>query len=270
MKRSLTALLLVFPALGGNPLAITLISETKVIAPGQTFLIGLHLKPPAGFHTYWKHPGIVGLATSVEWSLPPGFTAGEIRWPAPETVTMARYTAQGYRGETLLMVPVTTPRELTKTPVELTARVSWMCCGAQCHPGAKVPFTITLPVADASEPAPATRPLFDKFRAKLPQAEPAWSTIVERREKTLVLTVKSTDPGVTRDVNDLGALRFFTADGQVDSDGGQKVTIGPGQTVRIELPVSASGPAAAKGLPGVVHAEKGWRRDGSLLDLEIK
>ena len=270
MRLLAAALMLVLPALAENPLSVALVSEAKAIAPGKTFMVGLHLQPPAGFHTYWKHPGIVGLATSVEWSLPPGFTAGEILWPAPESVKMARYTAQGYPGETLLMVPVTVPSDLTKGSVELTARVSWMCCGSQCHPAAKVPFTITLPVADTVEADPAAGPLFEKFRARLPAAEPAWSSHVERDDKRIVLTLKSADPALTRDVNDLGALRFFTADGQVDSDGEQKITIGPGQTVRLELPVSASGPAAAQGLPGVLHAEKSWRRDGGSVDLEIR
>ena len=274
MKRLLAAALMtmmVLPALAENPLSVELVSEAKAIAPGNTFMVGLHLQPPQGFHTYWKHPGIVGLATSVEWSLPPGFTAGEIRWPAPETVKMARYTAQGYRGETLLMVPVTAPRDLTKSaPVELIARVSWMCCSSQCHPAAKVPFTITLPVAEAAEADPAMHSLFEKFRTQLPAADPVWSSTIERDDKRIVLTLKSADPAVTREVNELGALRFFTADGQVDSDGEQKLTIGPGQTLRLELPVSASGPAAAKGLPGVLHAEKSWRRDGGSVDLEIR
>lgn len=273
MKRLFAAalMMMVLPALAENPLSVTLVSEAKAISAGETFMVGLHLQPPQGFHTYWKHPGIVGLATSVEWSLPPGFTAGEIQWPAPEAVKMARYTAQGYRGETLLMVPVTTPRDLTKSAsVELTARVSWMCCSSQCHPAAKVPFTITLPVAEAGEADPVMHSLFEKFRTKLPAADPAWSSTIERDEKRIVLTLKSTDPALTRDVNELGTLRFFTADGQVDSDGEQKVTIGPGQTLRLELPVSDSGPAAARGLPGVLHAEKSWRREGGSVDLEIR
>lgn len=269
MKRLLAAALMVFPALGENPLSVTLVSEAKAIAAGETFMVGLHLQPPRGFHTYWKHPGIVGLATSVEWSLPPGFSAGDIQWPAPDTVKMARYTAQGYRGETLLMVPVTAPANPAAKEIQLTARVSWMCCGSQCHPAAKVPFTINLPVADAGKADPATRLLFEKFRTKLPAADPAWSSRIERVGQRIVLTLKSTDPAVTRDVSELGALRFFTADGQVDSDGEQKVTIGPGQVVRIDLSGSEH-VAAADSLPGVVVAEKSWRKAGGALGLELK
>lgn len=269
MKRLLAAALMLFPAHAENPLSVALVSEAKTIAAGDTFMVGLHLKPPPGFHTYWKHPGIVGLATSVEWSLPPGFHAGDIQWPAPETVKMARYTAQGYRGETLLMVPVTAPRDLTMTAAEITARVSWMCCGSTCHPAAKVPFSITLPVAAKGEADPATLPMFQASRAKLPATDPAWSSQVERDGKCIVLTLKSADPAMARDVNELGTLRFFTADGQVDSDTEQKVAIGPGQVVRIELPASEH-VAAADSLPGVVVAEKSWRKAGGPTGLEVK
>lgn len=269
MKRLLAAALMVLPALAENPLSVTLVSEAKAITPGQTFMVGLHLQPPQGFHTYWKHPGIVGLATSVEWSLPPGFTAGEIQWPAPETVKMARYTAQGYRGETLLMVPVTAPADLTAKEIPLTARVSWMCCGSQCHPAAKVPFAITLPTAEKGHADPATRPLFEKFQAQVPAADPAWSTRIERIDERIVLTLESTNPALTRDVKDLGDIRFFTADGQVDSDADQKVTSGPGQTVRIEL-IASKHVAAADSLPGVVVAGQSWRKAGVATGLEVR
>lgn len=269
MKRLLAAVMMLVPAFAENPLSVALVSEAKAIAPGETFMVGLHLKPPDGFHTYWKHPGIVGLATSVEWSLPPGFHAGEVQWPTPETVKMARYTAQGYRGETLLMVPITAPRDRTMTAAEITARVSWMCCGNQCYPAAKVPFSITVPVAAKGEADPATLPMFQETRAKLPATDLAWSSQVERDGKRVVLTLKPNDPSIARDVNDLGNLRFFTADGQVDSDGEQKVAIGPGQVVRIELPVSEH-VAAADSLPGVVVAEKSWRKAGGARGLEVR
>jgi thiol:disulfide interchange protein DsbD len=269
MKRWLAAAMMVLPALAENPLKVALVSEAQAIAPGETFMVGLHLEPPAGFHTYWKHPGIVGLATSIEWSLPPGFTAGEIQWLAPRTVSMAGHTAQGYPGETLLMVPLTAPAEFAAGEVPLTARVSWMCCGDQCHPAAQVPFTITLPVARAGRPDPAARPLFERFRAMLPAADPAWSASVERAGKTAVLTLKSNDPERTRDVAELGALRFFTADGQIHSDRPQRVTAGPGQVLRIELPLADHVPAAPS-LPGVVVAEKSWRKAGGPTALELR
>jgi DsbC/DsbD-like thiol-disulfide interchange protein len=268
VKSSFAALLLAGSAVAGNPLSVELVSEVKAIAPGETFTLGLHLKPPAGFHTYWKHPGIVGVATSVEWSLPSGFSADGIQWPAPQTVKMARYTAQGYREEALLMVPVTPPQKVSGNSVTLTAHASWMCCGDQCHPASRVPFSITLPVAASATTDPATKPLFDRFREKVPQKDQAWSLEVVRQPESILITLTSRQPELTRDVTELGALRFFTSDGQIDSNGEQKVTRGPGQQLRIELPVSQQFPGSGN-LAGVIVAGRSWRKDGTSTALEL-
>ena len=86
----LPAILLASLSHGGEtekPLEVSLISESRSIRAGRPFFLGLHLIHPPGSHTYWKNPGIVGLATTVEWDLPPGFSAGEIQWPAPQAVS---------------------------------------------------------------------------------------------------------------------------------------------------------------------------------------
>jgi len=268
VKAFFAALLLAGSATAGNPLSVELVSEVKAIAPGEPFTVGLHLNPPEGFHTYWKHPGIVGIATSVEWSLPPGFSAGEIQWPAPQTVKMARYTAQGYREETLLMVPITPPAKIPDASVTLTARVSWMCCGDQCHPASKVPLSITLPVAPSTTADPVIKPLFDRFREKVPAKDDAWKVEVARQSTGILLTLTPRHPELARDVTALGELRFFTADGQIDSDGEQKITRGPGQQIRIELPLSKEAAASSR-LAGVIVAGKSWRKDATSTALEL-
>jgi DsbC/DsbD-like thiol-disulfide interchange protein len=269
VKSLFIALLLAGAAVAENPLSVELVSEVKAIAPGETFTVGLHLKPPAGFHTYWKHPGIVGLATTVEWTLPPGFSAGEIQWPAPQSVKMARYTAQGYRDECLLMVPITPSATIPAASITMTAHVSWMCCGDQCHPASKVPFSITLPVATSTTPDPAAKPLFDRFREKVPQKDDAWNLEVIRQPGSILLTLTSKQPQLTRDVTELGALRFFTSDGQIDSDGEQKVTRGPGQQIRFELPVSKQSSDSGACLAGVIVAERSWRKNATSTALEL-
>ncbi len=148
------------------PLHVAFISEMRTISAGETFCLGLHLLPPPGSHTYWKNPGIVGLATTVEWELPPGFSAGEIQWPAPQTVMMANRKAQGYAGETLLIIPITPPKNLTSPTATLTAKVSWMCCGTICQPAVRIPFSITLPVGNQADPDPDTRSRFEKSRSR--------------------------------------------------------------------------------------------------------
>jgi DsbC/DsbD-like thiol-disulfide interchange protein len=192
-----------------NPLRIDLISENHSIAAGRTFYVGLKLTHPDGYHTYWKHPGIVGVPTSVKWSLPPGFTAGEIEWPAPESVKMAIYDAQGFHGETLLMVPITAPATLADGTVTLDAKVSWMCCGKECNPATDVPFSITLPVTAEEKIDPAMQRLFAASRAKIPQTSDEWTAQAKRVENKLVVNfAKNGRP--LKDLTALGEVRFFT------------------------------------------------------------
>jgi len=251
----LTALLLpsyLHAGSSGNPLEIELISESRGIMAGKPISLGLRLAHPAGTHTYWKNPGIVGVGTTVQWDLPPGFHAGEIQWPAPRIVKMAGHEAQGYTGETLLMIQVTPPPFLADEAVTLTAKVSWMCCGKICSPAVSIPFSITLPVTRQVEVAAAAQPLFEKYRALIPRHDPAWRTHVKREGKYILLTLVPPSS-----VQDPGDIHFFTADGQVDSSQKQAVEIRPDGTIRMMLTPAETGPQHAATLPGVVSFSNG-------------
>lgn len=58
--------------------------------PGAgTFTIGVHLPIRSGWHVYRKYPGDAGLATSVRWSVPEGFSVSELVWPVPTRFVQA-------------------------------------------------------------------------------------------------------------------------------------------------------------------------------------
>ena len=88
-----------------------------------------------GWHTYWKNPGAAGMATKIEWQLPPGVTAGEIQWPLPEKLPPAEVTTYGYDDEVVLLVPLKLAANLKPGPLDLKAKVSWLECKDQCVPG---------------------------------------------------------------------------------------------------------------------------------------
>ena len=249
---------------------VELISEASTAAPGKTFLVGLHLQHPPGTHTYWKFPGIVGLATRIDWSLPEGVKVGDIQWPAPQKVRMASYEAQGYEGETLLMCPVTVPTGFKEKTLVLNAKVSWMHCGKTCHPATDQPFSISLPVGDTPEANPSNHALFEKFQALVPRPEPLWKVAVKREGNWIYLSLKSTDPTRTRPSSDLGPIRFFTEDGQVDSNSSQETAFLNDDLFRIRMSVSESPPKDSIALPGVLVADQGWLKEGGPKAIAIR
>src|SRR6185503_16909381 len=99
------------------------------------------------WHTYWKTPG-TGLPTTLEWTLPAGWTAGEIQWPAPKILRDRTTTiiGNGYEGELLLPVTLTPPADLRPgAAVELKVHADWLMCEDVCVPG-KADLTLSLPV----------------------------------------------------------------------------------------------------------------------------
>jgi DsbC/DsbD-like thiol-disulfide interchange protein len=64
------------------PVKASLVAADASVKPGQPLTVALRLVHDAHWHTYWLNPG-TGLATSLKWNLPAGWTAGEIQWPAP-------------------------------------------------------------------------------------------------------------------------------------------------------------------------------------------
>ncbi len=147
-----------------------LISSRDAVVPGQTFDVGVLLTMKPHWHTYWRNPGEAGMATMIDWKLPEGFAAGEIRWPTPGDYSAGGIVAYGYEDTVLLTVPITAPKEIDADRVTLTASVDWLACKVNCIPGS-AKLELVLPVRDKAKPAHAE--LFARWRQRLPRELPA-------------------------------------------------------------------------------------------------
>lgn len=149
----------------------TLLPATTAIVPGQPFEVGLVLEMAPGWHTYWEYSGDAGLPTKIVWSLPEGFQAGPIQWPAPHLmIEPGDIWTYGYGDKTVLFVTIIPPADLAVgAAVELRAKASWLVCLEMCVPGS-AELSLELPVAAAA--APANEAALAPFRAQIPSAEP--------------------------------------------------------------------------------------------------
>ncbi|MDE3066181.1 MAG: thioredoxin family protein [Verrucomicrobiota bacterium] len=150
-----------------------LILSADTPKPGGTVWAGVELRMEPGWHTYWKNPGAAGMATKIEWQLPPGISAGPIEWPLPEKLPPAEVTTYGYDNEVVLLAPLKLADDLKPGLLKLKANVSWLECKDVCIPaGTNVQSTLnigneTRPSADAA--------LLRLWQTKIPQTNAPFS-----------------------------------------------------------------------------------------------
>ena len=153
-----------------HPVTARLVPELSAVTPGTTLWVDLHLEIAPGWHTYWRNPGDAGLPTEIAWTLPTGFSAGEIVWPAPEHFVVEGLGNYGYQDAADLLVPITIAQDVTPAETaRLDAQVSWLVCSDICIPG-DAKLTLVLPIVATPEAAdPATKELFGAARNRLPK-----------------------------------------------------------------------------------------------------
>lgn len=247
-----------------NPLQIKLVANTTHIQPGQPFEVALHLQHPRHYHTYWKHPGVVGVPTQMDWQLPKGWKADPIQWPAPKMVNMFTIRAQGYHGDVLLPIRITPPKTISDTTVTLQGRASWMCCYKECNPGTTV-LSLTLPVRnEAAEPDANWDAQFRKTHANIPQPLTGWTTQASINSKTqeITLTLKP-EPATAGYARKIREITFFAADDLVNPDIEQPMQVNPDGSYTLKLKVSEyfSGKLPDH-LNGLVMTPKKWQPEG--------
>lgn len=145
-----------------------LVSEYRQVQPGQTVTLALHTEHEPHWHTYWLNPGDSGLATSIDWQLPDGVTAGPIQWPTPKAISVPPLVNYGYEHQISLLTQITLPADYSASSLQLVAKVDWLVCKEICIP-ASAELRLTLPVAAIAELSDAVAPLFLTARAALPQ-----------------------------------------------------------------------------------------------------
>src|SRR5882757_8399496 len=89
-----------------------LVTERTAVEAGKPLTVALRLKMIPHWHTYWRNPGDSGLKTTLAWTLPEGFSAGEIQWPIPQRIPAGPLTNYGYENEVYLLTEITVPRNL--------------------------------------------------------------------------------------------------------------------------------------------------------------
>ncbi|MEM6326940.1 MAG: protein-disulfide reductase DsbD domain-containing protein [Bacteroidota bacterium] len=150
-----------------------LVTEAASIAPGDSFEVALVLTQDPTWHSYWLNGGDAGQPTSLDWRLPDGVTASDLRFPVPEAIALSGLVSYGYEDEVALLATVTVPADYAGEEVVLEGTADWLICADICLP-ATAEVQAVVPVGETSRPARAAA--FDEWRAMLPASVRGWTT----------------------------------------------------------------------------------------------
>ena len=235
----------------------TLLAEPTSVQPGAVFSVGLRLKMKPAWHTYWKNPGDAGLPLNITWTLPAGFTAGPIEWPAPQRIEANGIVSYGYHDDVLLPVKIQAPATIDGRSVKIHGDFQWLECADICVPGGDT-LEITLPVKAAAPSPSRWAPAFAASRARMPKAPTGWSFAAAAGDSTIALDF--TPPGGV----EAGGATFFPDTSFVTeyaepqrfervSKGGYRLTMvpavnAPSPPTRLAGVLEVAGPSASSGV----------------------
>lgn len=153
--------------------------------PGKPIWVGLQITHAPEWHTYWKNSGDSGLPTELQWTLPPGVTAGPIGWPTPRKFPLGTLANYGYDGTVLLPVPLTVEPGFAGKEIEVKLYAAWLVCRKECIPE-EGNFTLRLPVQGSTA---LNGRAFEATFAAAPADQPAGASQLEPVDSQLEVSL---------------------------------------------------------------------------------
>lgn len=245
-----------------------LISSHATIAPGQTFQLGLKFTIDDTWHTYWSNPGETGKPTTLDLTLPDGFTAGELQFPVPKrfvvdysipNVMEILEAGFGYEYTVVHVVEVTAPEDLKAgETITISGNTTFLMCDPNtCVPG-KAALSISLPTGSEALPSPHAATI-NLYASKVPE-KVDWPTSVALEEGKVVVSVEAEAGKLPADA----PLHFFPDKVHIFDQLSEPEITKDGGTVTFAFDKYEELEAAPENISGIVIAEtptgkKGFR-----------
>ena len=156
--------LLMVPALAhARGIDPQLVAEGPV-RPGGEVDLAIVMRTKPGWHGYWLNPGDAGLPMTVQWSLPPGWSAGPLRYPVPGRLTIAGLMNYVYEQDYAVLVRLKAPAGVTAA-APIRADAHWLACTDKVCVPENGELSLQLPVGEGTP----NRAQFDRWRQALPR-----------------------------------------------------------------------------------------------------
>lgn len=130
---------------------IEIYTDRAGLVPGETVRVALRNKVRDHWHVFWINPGDAGLPLSLNWTLPDGFTTGEIDFPAPEYIPVGPLASYAHEGQPIFVTELSVPAgAVTGDTIDIQLAAFWQTCEEICVPE-DATFSFSLPVVEAAE-----------------------------------------------------------------------------------------------------------------------
>ena len=215
------------PQLSIAQVSATLVAAETSIRPGTPVSVALRMEHEPQWHTYWINAG-TGYPTRITWELPPGWSAGDVKWPTPVLIkdSHGAVTGHGYDGVLYLPVSITPAADAKPgTHVTLKAAVNWLMCEDICIPGNQ-DVAITLPVS-AEPPTPDEAVRLAIAKMPMPDEARGWRVAAVRGNNGVTLEIAGTD--------EIQGPHFFSEGEFIQYDAPQSVAVS-GARATLHLP----------------------------------
>jgi thiol:disulfide interchange protein len=228
-------------------LTAELTSLSPRIAVGSTVEAGLLLTIEEHWHVYWVNAGDSGEPPKITWTLPPGITAGAMRFPPPQRLPLGPLMDFGYEDQVEFPVLLTASPTMKPGKVHLDAKIDWLVCSSVCLPG-KAHLGIDLDVVPGPLSPPPSVGALGEAIASLPKPlPPSMSASAIGDAKQILLTVK------TGSKEEDAEFYPFDQDQVANAADQQIESLPGGVSIRLERAVNSTSAADSTSLPKTLH-----------------
>ena len=179
---------------------ISFISPQTHLGNQKHLTIGLRFIHDAGWHTYWRSPGVAGYGVKINWQESTNLEKATLDWPAPERFISFGVPVAGYSKTVVLPIDVTV-EDPTK-PLILKAKLDYLICSAdECLPASKN-IELKLPVGTPEKTQDAA--LIEDALKNVPEKTPEIVHLknvefIENDAGNKILNIKIHDPKLAKD-----------------------------------------------------------------------
>ncbi|KTD37384.1 thiol:disulfide interchange protein [Legionella moravica] len=126
----------------------SLLSNSDSIKQGHDIFVGVQMKLPKGWETFWRTPGEVGYGAKFSWEGSQNLKQAEVWWPWPMRIKSNDFIANVYKNEVMFPIKIV-PIDPTKT-LTLNLKLDYLLCNPTACVPQQTQLGLILPPGDAA------------------------------------------------------------------------------------------------------------------------